>query len=448
MAERTCVNRPVRFPLNAADRLLLELHLSLQERGYCGLNVLLVADLDGPLDPEALRKAADRVGQAFPSLSARISYSPFWPRARHELNHAANPNRLNAFEHRYLAETEAGAAAALQSLLNHRFDVTRGPHVLLLHLQTAPTRHKLALLWSHHLMDLEGAHRLLIELDNAMSSRPPALSPDLDLTPPPPMPYFCFRRHYLNWRAMISRVRHAIISPQRPVKSPPSSDRSAGFVVREFTAAETRRFEHLAKQRVSPGPMRYTRYFLAAAARACVEAPPTGRPTPAGVQLFSHVEPLRHHGPRRGIHGNYLTIPWFKVHDADTRTWAAVDAALSPQVIEYRIDGHVEADWCGMSDLAFYPGPVMRRLMRRRAPRAVASLTSFRFGDAPENLGDARITNLTCAGTMSRDPGIMIARSTFADRMSMSVSYFADYVSRNRAADFLRALEARMLGES
>ncbi len=439
------MSRPVRFPLNAADRLLLELHFSLQERGYCGLNVLLIADLEGPLDPAALQAATERVGRAFPSLSARITYSRFWPRARHQLDPGADPARAILYDHRKTSESEI--PAALNELLNHRFDVTHGPHIILHHLELAPMRHKLALIWTHHLMDLEGAHKLLIELDNALHNRAPTLSPDLNLVPPPAMPYFSFRRHYLNWRGIFKRVGHAVLSDPRPAAAPESADRSAGFVLRNFTAAETRRFEQLATQRMSPGPMLYTRYLLAAAARACVESPPTGHPILAGTQLFSHVEPLRHHGPRRGIHGNYLTIPWFKIKDSDAAAWPTIDAALSPQILKYRNEGHVEADWCGMCDLTLYPGPALRKLMRRRASRAVASLTSYRFADAPAILGTARVTNLACAGTMSRDPGIMIARSTFADTMSISVSFFADYLSRDQAAAFLARLEARMLAD-
>jgi len=417
----------------------------LQERDYCGLNVLLLADLEGPLNPAELRAAAERVGRAFPSLSARITYSPVWPRARHQIDPQTDPARAIDYEHRRVAEADTGAA--LNRLMNHRFEVARGPQILLRHLEASPERHTLALVWAHHLMDLEGAHCLLTELGNALADRAPDLPPDLNLVPPPAMSYFNPRRHFLNWKAIAKRVGHAISTAPPPIASSAPPDRSAGYVMRDFTPDQTRSFEQLAARRMSPGPMLYTRYFLASAARACVEAPPNGQSSSPGLRYFSHVEPLRHRGPRRGIHGNYLTIPWFHVPDAESRDWQALDAALTPQVLAYRADGHVEADWCGMSDLGFWPGPALRKLMRRRAPRAGASLTSYRFGKLPAALGAARVRNLSCAGTMSRDPGIMIARSTFADTMSISVSFFADYLAPEKAAAFLDRLDARMLDE-
>ena len=64
------------YPLNPVDHVLLVTHETLRHRGYCGLSVMLIADLEGPLRPADLQRALRRLGACYPALSVHIRYSP------------------------------------------------------------------------------------------------------------------------------------------------------------------------------------------------------------------------------------------------------------------------------------------------------------------------------------------------------------------------------------
>ena len=83
--------------------------------------------------------------------------------------------------------------------------------------------------------------------------------------------------------------------------------------------------------------------------------------------------------------------------------------------------------------------------MTHKVPRAAAGLTSYRFDDSVTRLGAARIMNLTLAVTMNCHPGWILAESTYGEAMSISVTYFEDYLDQASVIEFLERLERRLV---
>ena len=161
------MDKPLKYALNPLDNIFLATHESLRRRGYCGMNVMLIADVEGPLDPQAVGTALRRLGRDYPALSARIQYTPLLRRAYWRI--APDADLAEAVDYEvHEVEGISNTDACLRAVSDDPLDPTRGPQVKLVHVRLSPDRHRLGLRWPHHLMDLEGAHRLLGELHAAL----------------------------------------------------------------------------------------------------------------------------------------------------------------------------------------------------------------------------------------------------------------------------------------
>ena len=93
---------------------------------------------------------------------------------------------------------------------------------------------------------------------------------------------------------------------------------------------------------------------------------------------------------------------------------------------------------------ARWPLAVTRWLTSHRMPRAAAGFTGYQFDNSLSELGRARVTNLSGAGAMNCHPGWLLGRTTFGDRMSLSITYFEDHIDPSSVTDFFDLLETEM----
>jgi hypothetical protein len=314
------------------------------------------------------------------------------------------------------------------------------------HVNAGAQRHRLALIWGHYLMDLEGGYALLSELDAMLRGQEPVFRRDPLATPLRP-----YRRWFPKswWRLWQGRLRHlglCLVHQPRIVEKPKERPKLANFELRRYDAAFRRRFEAVARARTAPGPMRYSRGCLIAAARTyldmCLER---GRPRERYV--FMQVMRLPQHGPRLQLHGNYVSIPWVSFRRASLTNWAAADAAAFRQLHDHSQNGRAEANWEMLLATARWPFPLARYFATHRMPRSAAGFSSFRFGEHVTRLGRARITNLVQVVTMNCHPGWILSESTFRDGMSVSIGYFENFVDPASVSEFLDRLEAKLQGD-
>ncbi|MFH1419766.1 MAG: hypothetical protein ABII12_15950 [Planctomycetota bacterium] len=436
-----------RYPLNPVDHILLATHESLRRRGYCGLSVVLLADLEGPLDSAALRSAVRRVGRTFPALSARIRFTPIMRRACWEVAGDADTEEAISYEYHKLCVASEDTLAPISRVMGETIDLTHAPHVRLIHVETGKDRHRLGLCWAHPLMDLEGGHVLLRELHAVLCGEPTKLDPDPRATHPRPFKHAFPVSFFRAWQGRFRHAYYDSFRQPRLIGRPDVSHKACGFQTRRYDADFRRRFESIAKERTRPGPLRYTRALLIGIARTYL-AMAEDRGRPRDHFLFPQALPVPRPRHRPGVHGNYVTIPWVVFKRSELHDWRCADVAALRQFADYSRKSRDAATWEMFRAMQRWPFAVSRYLSEHRIPRGAAGFTSYRFDDSVTRIGHASITNLAGGGPMNCHPGWIVANTTYGDTMTISLTYFEDYVDPASATEFLDRLELEIGGET
>src|ERR1043166_1101609 len=432
------------YPLSPVDYVLLATHESLRRRGYCGLNVMLIAEAEGDLPFDELEAALRKLGDWYPALSANLRYSklrrrPYW---------SVDSSRVRQDVVEYLPhriEDESSAWEPLTDALNEPINLQHGPQLRVVHVQMGGGRQRLGLRWAHPFMDYEGGHRLLGALHDILCGRTPSLSREPDAVFPPPFELGAIDSLARAWQGRWLYAVYDSYRQPRIVKKPENTPKQCRFILRTYNAEQRRSFESLAKTRISPGPLRYTRVMLVALARTYL-AMATERGRPREHYIFPMPLPLPRNGPRPGVHGNYVTIPWIVFSTADLNDWASADTAASRQLREYFEKRRDQATWYMYRAASRWPLGLTRLLTVHRHARAAAAMTGSQLDDSVAHLGRARITNLTGAGPPDCHPGWLLGRTTFAETMSLSITYFEDYFDTPNVKEFFNRLEVQLFG--
>lgn len=432
----------IEYPLDPTDAVLLATHETMRARGYCGLNIMLIADVEGPLETASVAAAAQRVGECYPALSARIRQSAVLGRALWRI--APGANLGSAIEFETSPARDADVEAPFRAALADAIDPSHGPQVKLIHVQIDERRHRLALRWPHYLMDTEGASCLLHELDCALRGAPPVLGRDPRAVPAAPFRARWPRSMLRAWQSRARFVRFCFERQPRMVPKPDMESRLPNYRVRNLPAEFRQRMQEAARRRATPGPMLYTRWMLGAMARTYYDIC-TQRGRPREAYLFSSVMSLPREGPRPGVHGTHVTVPWLRFRPRELISAAAADAVITRQLLRDHAARGAEADWCNARAIRWWPFPVVKRLMRHRLPPGAGCMSAYRFGEAITTLGDARITNLVNLGTAPGHPGWILLYNTYGVEMSIALTFFEDFLDRASVDEFLDRLESRLV---
>jgi hypothetical protein len=313
------------------------------------------------------------------------------------------------------------------------------------HVQTGEDRHRIALVWAHHLMDMEGGHLLLGELDAILRGEPLTFGGDPSGPVPPPYQPWFPKSLWRLWQGRLRHVGHCRVHQPRIVAEPKGRPKAANFEWRRYDAALRRRFQAVARERTTPGPMRYSRGLLIAVARTYLEmCRERGRPREQYV--FMQVLRLPREGPRPQLHGNFVSIPWITFRKDDLTCWAAADSCAARQLQDFTRKGRDEANWEMLRATARWPFPLGRFFATHRMVRSAAGFSSFRFREEVTRLGRARITNLVQVASMSCHPGWIVSESTYGETMSISIGFFEDFIDPASVTEFLDRLERHLFG--
>jgi len=408
---------------------------------------MIIAELDGPLDSGKLASALRQLGEHYPALSAHIRYAPLLHRPSWHIDRDAHLEEAVEYEYHHVDPQTDDIWAPLNRAIDDPVDVQKGPQLRLVHVQMGEGRHRLGLRWAHPLMDIEGGHALFGALHELLCGRTPTLNPDPQATFPDP-----FKASFpvAALRACQGRLLYARYDSYRQpriVSRPDDAPQTCRLTLRTYSAQQRQRFEALAKQRTRPGPLRYSRAILVALARA-YHGMATRQGRPRSHYLFPQPVPAPRFGPRPGVCGNYVTIPWIVFAAADLADWAGTDAAAARQFHDYFEKHRDQAMWYMYRAAARWPLGLTRWLTTHRLPRAAAGFTGYQFDNSVTHLGTATVTNLTGAGPMNCHPGWMLGRTTYGDRMSLSITYFEDYFDRRNVERFFDLLERELFEQA
>lgn len=404
---------------------------------------MLIAELKGLLEPADLASALKKLGEFFPALSAHIHYSsllhrPFWHIEENE-----QFDRAIEYDYHEVDPQHDDTWSPFNRAMNDPVNVQAGPQLRLVHVRMGQDLHRLGLRWAHPLMDLEGGHVLLGALHDLLCERTPTLNPDPRAVFPQP-----FRASFpiatlRTWQGKILYALHDGMRQPRIVSKPDNASQTCRFLVRTYSADQRNRFETQAKNRAAPGPYLYSRAILVALARAYHKmSTQRGRPRPH--YLFPLPLPLPRTGPRPGVCGNYVSIPWINFAAKDLVDWSKADLAAGRQFKHFFKRHRDQAMWYMYRAFARWPVGITRAFMRHRRPRAAAGFTGYPFDHSVTHLGSAEVTNLTAAGPMDCHPGWMVAKTTFGSGMSLSITYFEDFFDTENVERFFDLLEQEL----
>ena len=432
----------ITYSLSPFDYAMLVKHESLQRRGYCGLSVLIAAELQGSLAASRLRKAATRLGELYPALSAHIGYTgplrrPSWVLERNDRSH----DTIEVSHH--ACDDMRAAIPLLEAALDEPVDVHRAAQLRVVHVVGPDSSHLVALRWAHPLMDMEGGHHLLGTLDSILRGQSPSLDCDPLAIHPPPYAQPTLSAWRKAWRGCRIYRKYDIVHQPRLMQKPDNAPKRCRLVVRHYTRDQRALFEAGARARLAPGPLLYSRAIIIALGMAYrTMAEEKGRPRPR--YLFPMALPLPRKGQRPGVHGNYVTIAWILYESDDLTDWARADRVASDQFRRHFNEGHAEAEWFMMRAASRWPFGFMNYLTSHRRHRAAAGFTGYKFDDSVGTLGDAKIVRLYGAGSMDCHPGWMLGRTTYGGTMSLSVTYFEDFLDTAGVNEFLDRLEKEL----
>jgi len=408
---------------------------------------MLCAELEGVLDSSRLKSAVSQLGVRYPALSSRIRYTALLRRAFWHIPGDAPLEDAIEYEHRTMSGGGADAWEPLQRSLDDSVDPSRGRHVRLVCVETGQGRHRLGLRWIHPFMDLEGGHLLLRELHAVLCGEPPTLGQDPRAIYDRPFGVKFPESLMRVWQGRFRHDRFSRFRQPRIVEKPDLEHKKCNVVVRTLGARQRARFKEQAKRRCIPGPLLYSRALMVGVARTYSKmAMERGRPREQYV--FSLPLTVPRPGARPGLHGNYITSPWIIFSNRDLKDWTTADAAALCQFKEYHEKSHDRAMWEMCRATTRWPLALTRKLVTHRIPRLATWCTGYRFGNDSTHFGSARIVNLWVVGSAKCHPGWIVSWTEFGNSMTISATFFEDYLDRQTASDFLDRLEEEILGST
>ena len=417
-----------KYKFNPCDHVFGALDYHMKRKGYAGTGTFMMMDLRGTLEPNRVVEALRTVMEAHPATACTEAAStwralPYW---RYD-GRTVSPK----YEHHDLS-THPDWISQTDRLCHERFSSgwprTEPPPVRFEHYQGPDDKHRLCFRWIHTLMDAQGAHLFLSEMNRAFTggTANPAILPGGKAFDPLAGYGILKRLRLLVKGARTSAPQGSLQSvslcenlPERPANS-----RRMCYILRPWSPARVERMKEMARRYAPPGPALYTRYIAGCVLRAVylIHAE-HGRKFPYyGIMIPMRVPGL----DRRPVPGNYLTSPMLRIqpeHIADKR---AVAETIHQQLLEFSARHLDLASW-SMQWLTsqLRVGPYRKLIDHFVRNQPFATGYAF-FGEIDPPLRQflgTEITNLWGTGVISIPPGWNPTFSKFKDRINFSLAW-------------------------
>jgi hypothetical protein len=404
--------------LRGADLVLLAMQ-SLWSDTQVSNNTLMVVECDGPIAPERVRQAVDRLLEFCPWPAARLRRPFPWGK----LHWAAGPPDglvPPPVRHRSVGSSEE-LQRELEAELNLAIDPKRDPPLrfLILDCGPEPVRAKgfLVMTWFHPLMDPRGAQNLLAHLGDldrdgcgrARGGPPPTLTPEPDRR--------SLRERGRLARRSVDHMRSLMpvppVSPGTGLTSPGRVRfRQEGFVERDSRARGVRTTREVC-----------WRLALVGKAMAGLW---DRRGLPAVPFLVPVSVDLRPKGDGGLSFGNRLAFHFARFMPSETADVAGLARTLRDQMVGALRHGLIEANRVAMEFLQYRPLSMMLRDLPGTRRRETFSFNCADITDFPPALGSLfgrRVQNAYHAPAVLPRPGIGVFFNRCATRNNLVISW-------------------------
>jgi hypothetical protein len=428
-----------RLPLRGPDLVLIAMHSLCKGRDVSN-NTLLVVECDGPIAPERIRRALDRLLDVCPWPAARLRRPFPWGK----LHWAAGPRAALVpppVRQRSVASHEE-LHAELEAELSSVIDPRRDPPLRFLIVDCGPEPGRgqglLVLTWFHPLMDPRGGQNLLGHLahldrdEGHAPSRGAPLAFTSEADPRPLMERARLARRSVHYMRTLTPVPP--VSPGTGLTSPGRARfRQESFVERDATTGGSRATREIC-------------WRLALVGRAMALLwDRRGLPdVPFLVPIAVDLRPTGDPGP---TFGNSLAFHFARFKPSETADVAALASALRRQMADAVREGQIEANSVAMEFLTYRPLSMMLRNLPGTSDGETFSFNCADLTDFPAALGSAfgrRIVNAYHAPAVLPRPGIGVFFNRCATRSNLVISWVEGAVNEDEVARIVEVIREGM----
>jgi hypothetical protein len=409
------------------------------KRAGASNNTILVVRCDGPVDPDRLRRALDRLLDVCPWPAARLRRAFPWG-ALHWAAGARSALTPPPVRHR-TATGENDLHRLLEAELNAAIDPRREPPVRFLVIDArsdaASVTGVLVVTWFHPLMDPRGGQNLLAhlaDLDAGADLSPWRTAASTFLAAPQRLPFRergRMARRSLDYMRTLAPVPPA--SPGGAIESPGAVRfRQDCFVERDAGVLRAR-----ATREIS--------WRLAVVGKAMAELW-SQRDLPDVPFLLPISVDLRPKGETGATFGNLLAFHFARFTRSETADVPALARALRRQMADAVRDGQIDANTVAMEFLKYRPLSTMGRVLPWTAGGEIFSFNSADLTDFPARAGvfGRRVLNAYHVPCVLPRPGIGVFFNRCAGRNNVVVSWVEGAVSANEAARIVDVVREEM----
>jgi len=383
------------------------------KRAGASNNTVLVVHCDGPVDPDRLRRALDRLLDLTPWPASRLRRPFPWGK----LHWAAGPrDTLVAppVRHHRVASPDA-LGRQIEAEINTAIDPRVEPPLRFVTIGTSTGDGVLLATWFHPLMDPRGGQNLLQHL--ADLDAPDGRLADITFVASP-------SRRPLAERGRLARQSLAhmrTLAPEPPVS--PGRDLAAPGPVRFRPAAF-----------VEPAPRRAMRampWRLAVVGKAMAELW-RKRGLPDVPFLLPVSVDLRPRGEPGATFGNQLAFHFARFRPVDTDDVTDLARVLRRQLADAVKDGHIDANAVAMEFLQYRP---LSRMLKALPWTSSGEIFSFNYADLAEvpsrldRFMGSQVVNAFHVPAVLPRPGIGVFLNRCAGRENVVVSWVDGVVS-------------------
>ena len=453
------------IPLNPCDCCIYAHHRSLVRRQRGGNIAFMMVDVDGFVDPAAVRKAVAAVLAANPVLMSALRVSPFRLRPNWQTP-SSSPRQIDlAADRTHMYDdlrAEHDATARLNQLCAMRYgpnwDVSRGPQVRLEQYGLPHDRTRLCLRWPHFLMDAEGAQWFLSELGRHFDGAD-GVAPSLLIARGPSVDVLAGMSRVARVRLMMrglaaqksipaSEVQHVCDASSQHIES-------YRFLHRAWHGKEFEQIRERARTTMPPGPALYGRYMAAIVLQALdriyreegLDTRASAITFPMKVRLTSSDKVT----DSRTMVGNYLVTPTLTIDRGKIGDVAELGLEIHKQLQSFLERSGDQAQWALLEAASlihawFYPA-----IFRFAFAGAAYSSGFSYYGeiDSPlRRLAGADVTNIWGGGPSTTPPGWNPVFSRYGDRLNLSLTWTSPHIPDTLAERYASHIEEAILGRT
>ena len=426
--------------LRGIDWVVGALHEDARKKVGVGAVSQAIIEVEGSLEPEAVRSALDQISSRFPLIHGRFgrdwfNLAPYWKYSKRH-NESIPLQVVDV-------ASDAEAEIALAGHVNKPFDSDRR-HIRFMLVRIGNTRSRLGLVFDHRLLDAYGAESFFRLMHEVFQGRLEEVAPNIRVTEPAHLDYWMrrFASGKLLNRMLIELQQKDVCALQMPE---PIKGRPARFVHEPITADESSRALGRAFEEIG------VPVLLPCAAARAVSALrgvfPSPGPECQQYLLFTTVNTRQPGDEWASMFLNHFSFLLFSAV-SETTDIPQLANSLRDQLFSHMKDEVPAA----MEDAAalgrIFPRPLVAKVINSMFKGRMCSFyfACLKESGFPEKKFMGRdVVNLVHTPLAFAPPGLNLCMTWYGDHFNLVLSYLDGAIEDSVAREIVRAFKASLV---